>query len=389
LQGLTEIAVDYLGLQAMNLLNIDAVGVKAERTCIYCLEVKPFHKSKKLRTKDWTREHVLHDAFGKFSGENLTLIGRVCGDCNQTFGESIDPVLTLSSFEALNRYKYGVKSLDKLYELDQSYLELKFDCPGDEVWHGVMVEFYDGDGELQSRLANQYAFKDRLTNEWIHLSEDTFHKEDPRVSFPTIDLHGEQYKIVARTSADYDRLIARAYYKGVRFEPKSLIRPPNEDRPLYLSFTVGTQHQQAMAKIAFNYMAKITESISLDLPLDSQFDGLRSFIKTGMNPGWQVVHLSEMPLLATETQTKRLTNGHLVSAEFKRAGRHVQWRANVAIFNHIVFEVVLTQNRSAIHYPIHSCHHWNIEDRTCKKLDGVRRDGLLLGQSKFGQHSNS
>ena len=68
-------------------------GVEVSRmsTCIYRRQSKgPF-----------TREHVVHDGFGKFQGA-LVIHDAVCHDCNQEFGRTIDLALTRSSAEALS-----------------------------------------------------------------------------------------------------------------------------------------------------------------------------------------------------------------------------------------------------------------------------------------------
>ena len=50
--------------------------------CIYCLKNKHF--------KQFNRDHVIPESFGKFGTNTPTLINLVCRDCNQYFGINIE-----------------------------------------------------------------------------------------------------------------------------------------------------------------------------------------------------------------------------------------------------------------------------------------------------------
>lgn len=71
------------------------------RTCIYCREVKP--------PEAFDREHVLPQAFGTFTRDNLVL-DCVCRDCNGLFGRTIDQKLARDTVEGLERYRQGLRS---------------------------------------------------------------------------------------------------------------------------------------------------------------------------------------------------------------------------------------------------------------------------------------
>jgi len=71
--------------------------------CIYCLvdSDSGFTKS----------EHVLPRAFGKFE-QNLTLIGVVCDDCNQFFGNELETPFARDTPDGLDRFILGGKNPD-------------------------------------------------------------------------------------------------------------------------------------------------------------------------------------------------------------------------------------------------------------------------------------
>src|SRR2546425_6254921 len=100
------------------------VEVSGMSTCIYCRQSKgPF-----------TREHVIHDGFGKFKGA-LTIHNAVCHECNQEFSRTIDLALTRSSAEGLERYRFGVKKPAEIAKFKYSSLALRVKDKGD--FHGA------------------------------------------------------------------------------------------------------------------------------------------------------------------------------------------------------------------------------------------------------------
>ena len=80
-------------------------------TCIYCRQSKgPF-----------TREHVVHDGFGRFQGA-LVIHNAVCHECNQEFSRTIDLALTRSSVEGYERYRFGVKKPAEIEKFSLKYV---------------------------------------------------------------------------------------------------------------------------------------------------------------------------------------------------------------------------------------------------------------------------
>lgn len=346
-----------------------------QRQCIYCLRKLTFSPARKFRTEDWSREHVLQQAFGQFENA-LTLVGRVCSDCNSYFGKTLDVPLSRSGVNEINRFKHGSKDLQRIGELKRAGLEFRFACPGDDVLDGACLEFFDCDGQVSYRLANQYAFRDKLTNEWISLPEEQFHSEDPRIKFPSIGLHDGPCRAITLTAQKNDELITRAYYKGVHFPSLETSRP-NQSRPMLLGFSVEKVHQRAMAKNVFNYLAKTTE-YAPDLVLSSIFNPLRSFILAGEDTGWQITSVANQPMLVGENRAELLTHGHLISINCERSGSNVVWKGQISIYNEMVFDIVMTGNPAAIYYPISSCHLWDVETKKCRNIPGINRDFTLV-----------
>lgn len=70
-------------------------------TCIYCLELKP--------SSQFNKEHVLQDAYGQYINA-LTLINKICKNCNDAFGNGIDRDLVRNTIEGERRFTQNIKS---------------------------------------------------------------------------------------------------------------------------------------------------------------------------------------------------------------------------------------------------------------------------------------
>lgn len=118
--------------------------------CIYCLEEKDKEEFKH-------KEHVIPQAFGLFKN-NLTL-HCVCDSCNQFFGDKLEILFNRDSLDALNRYKYGTKSLDDLNDLKYKFLSIKYSEPG--RYCGVRFIFYNENDQMVLDLPPQCGIKER------------------------------------------------------------------------------------------------------------------------------------------------------------------------------------------------------------------------------------
>lgn len=79
--------------------------VKQYYTCIYCTITKEAHQ--------FNTEHVIPKALGTFGTNTPTLNNLVCKGCNEKLGKDIDLVLSRDSFEAHNRFKWGILDISK------------------------------------------------------------------------------------------------------------------------------------------------------------------------------------------------------------------------------------------------------------------------------------
>ncbi len=193
--------------------------------CIYCRQSKgPF-----------TREHVVHDGFGKFQGA-LVIHNAVCHECNQEFSRTVDLALTRSSAEGFERYRFGVKKPAEIEKFKYSSLKLRVKEAGD--FHGAQfIQRSDSAGKkLVSHVVAGIAVgrKDSLEGQGVTLS--TWRPMKP---------------------------------------PKSGVLTVEQE------FEFTSEMQRAVAKIAFNYLAYCEGA---EYALQEAFDPIRKYIRYGEKP---------------------------------------------------------------------------------------------------------
>jgi hypothetical protein len=69
--------------------------------CIYCLQDKNASEFQKC-------EHVILQAFGRFSKDNLTPYDQVCDDCNEYFGRRLELFLPRDDLEGIERLSHKI-----------------------------------------------------------------------------------------------------------------------------------------------------------------------------------------------------------------------------------------------------------------------------------------
>jgi hypothetical protein len=148
-------------------------------TCIYC---------RRDRGVDgFSREHVVHRAFGGFRG-SLTLAPRanpaVCADCNQAFGDTIDLSFTRDSYEAFRRLMAGDRSSAPIRRLLRRRLRLAL--PATHALGPLQLELDDApDGTPVRTLVPQVRLR-TLGGRFICIAEADIARRDPR-AIPDLD----------------------------------------------------------------------------------------------------------------------------------------------------------------------------------------------------------
>ena len=237
-------------------------------TCIYCRQSKgPF-----------TREHVIHDGFGKFKGA-LTIHNAVCHECNQEFSRTIDLALTRSSAEGLERYRFGVKKPAEIAKFKYSSLALRVKDKGD--FHGAQfIQRPDPAGKkVVSQVVPGIAVRRQDRDEFVHFTEAQVRDGS---WFQNTDVDWRLGVKVYGGGSKADELRAVLERQGVKLAKwRPMKQPKSGVLTVEQEFEFTSEMQRAVAKIAFNYLTYCEET---EYALLEAFDPIRRYIRYGEKP---------------------------------------------------------------------------------------------------------
>lgn len=91
--------------------------------CVYCRKTG----GKNL----FTREHVIPEAFGKFTN-NFTLLSEVSAECNQYFGDKLEIVLARGSYEAIARIEQEASPPESIENLIRARINISLSSANEE-----------------------------------------------------------------------------------------------------------------------------------------------------------------------------------------------------------------------------------------------------------------
>lgn len=334
--------------------------------CIYC--------SRDLGLDGFSREHVVHRAFGSFDG-NLTLAPRrnpaVCAGCNQAFGDTIDLAFTRDSYEAFRRLMAGEYSRAPVRRLLRR--RLRVSLPESHPLGPLHAEFDDApDGSPALVPVPQVRFR-TLGGRFICIPESDLERRDPR-TIPDLD-RGE-VAIFSPSPEAEERLKARLAALGfVPAEWKPVPGLPQRGRgeiDLDIRWAVDSLIARATAKIGFNYLAYAQGA---EFCLRSEFDPIRRFVREGTGEWKSFVDVSHEPILAQDHPQVRHTRGHLLTvgwgagASGRLAGHLVP---QVSLFNEVTYRIHLCRRFEGIWRDIASGHHYDLEERRVEPLGRTR-----------------
>lgn len=294
--------------------------------CIYC---------KSEITKDIESiEHTFPHSFG--CPDNWVL-DCVCKPCNNTLGHTIEKWLAGDSLEAVLRLRHiGSQSGERLRPK-----RFQVNIPYEERYGGfagaIMEKNYTSIGPMI--MPSQVGFKNK-DGKYVYFTQEDLKYPDTLKKTKT--LSQKEVKLLA-PKPQLAQLIDFVKKIVTDWQPKpegefEMTDNMLDDGALVLEISarIDSDLQRAVAKIAFNYLAKIQGS---EFVLDNCFDEIRSFIKgEGHKP---FVIPDSRPVLINDTSDIRYL-GHIFTIEIDRENNLV---AQVSLFNQgLAYHVLLTQD---------------------------------------------
>ncbi len=316
--------------------------------CIYCSKTDKeitFNKS----------EHIIPQSFGKFE-DNLTLIGIVCDECNQYFGDLLEIHLARDTREGDCRFDFGVKDdtdyknvraksrkVIKIAEgsFKGAYAYKNYDKRAGKItlFPCPQVGFIKTNGAYDFYLMSDIPGKEILDNK--------YNLDDPKGILFLPDTNQKALEVLRSKGIE----VKIKHYGDTH---NSMPEKINCD----VKFTVDYIIFRAIAKIAFNYLIKMTNS---NFCSHEDFEVIKKFIAHGTNTPYSLVIPTNIPILGDEYQYGQRRLGHMVTINW--ANDEASIIGKVSFFNDITYHVCLVSEFSGDHIDLENGHFFNLADR--------------------------
>lgn len=229
---------------------------------------------------------------------------------------------------------------------------------------GLRLSLVAVDGSEAVTLEPQVGLPKRANRGWTYLTEPEL-ADFARPLPADFDADG-LVRIIAPSIEAQQRFIDLLAARGIPFHQKgdfSLPSPEVGEIAIYVQMTIDAVVKRCIAKYVFNYMAYV---MGREFALMPAFNAVRAYIRRGDYPGYQVVVADDTPILATDSRTRRQTEGHLIKIHWTPDKRHVF--GALSLFNRVTYRVCLAWNFSGLWRPIRTGHHFDRDTRSISPL---------------------
>lgn len=319
--------------------------------CIYCLQYKGLDGFKK-------REHVLPESFGAFEG-NLTLFYKVCDDCNQKFGDTIERILGRDTIEGSARFDFGVKEPNEFKHMGPN-AKIQRVVHEDGILKGII---------LGKRISNSGKLEDFIIPQVGFLKRDGLYEYMPLENIPDAMYTNEVYDLKSEKGVffppdvDRDEAMKALKEKGFKINLGPEVMLDAQDRVITKSTRpMDDDICRAYAKIAFNYLAKFNTA---EVMLQKDFDVCRNYILHGNVPPWPIVMVSNEPILCDESPNDRRVI-HIVNVDWGVEEKSIV--AQISLFNYYSYSVCLAREYEGGNIEVGFGHYFNPNSGIIEKL---------------------
>lgn len=271
--------------------------------CIYCLKEKD--------KKCFNTEHVIPRSFGLYGTETMTLINKVCAECNTLFGNTIDIVLGRDTIEGVQRFKYGLKDKKKSKSKKPQHPQYGKDqirtiTEGELKGLQCKLEFLEQENKLTLLpLKDDIGFrrKDGLYD--FYPKEDMPARAESENNYP---VHPDRLIILNPQEEDIIRKsLVEKFGEKIQYKVYS----DNSERGCTAEFQCSTvEYFRPYAKIALNYFAYFNTP---EILLQKCFDPIRNFILNRDIPHYKAWEICQNTILP---ETDKAISAHIVHVEF-------------------------------------------------------------------------
>lgn len=305
-------------------------------TCIYCDQTEP--------ARFRGVEHVIPQAFGRYSSETPTL-DCVCDDCNAYFGREFDQLLARETPEGLGRYSHGLLSSERRR---QRRVKLSLADPKEAgAFAGMRVDVDGTTGQLMAPVAQFLVHNFRSGEDETYLLHQIADLTLPEADYGRPGFNGQpgswRCKVIASSEQEHAQMIAALNAAGIAFEPGPALEAPSRiggEKPasylVEIEAEVDKPHKRALAKILMNFVAAY---LGCDEARTPRWNFLRRYVRWG--EGEIRARLSKRPFwTGQETEDLRFENDS-INVRIENLGGDIV--GAIQFYNQHTYEFILAE----------------------------------------------
>lgn len=279
------------------------------------------------------KEHVIPKAFGLFGSETKTLINKVCKECNQKFGRTIDNALSRETLEGIHRFLHGAKKPEEYKEFKHSkHAKNQVRVATSGYLTGCELELIADEkgGGLNYKPKENYDVAFRKNDEsydFYYISQlpdgETLKQKYPNCLVEGVKiLNTDEKEDITKTLSE-------------KFNTPFVLDEETHEGDCQIKAIYTKETFRAIAKIAFNYLAYFNDA---SLMTQECFDLIRNFITKGTGEWHQFIQIVKEPIVPDNNGL--VADVHLVTVYAN--GRFIF--ASVSLQNKIHYKICLAQH---------------------------------------------
>jgi hypothetical protein len=238
---------------------------------------------------------------------------------------------------------------------------------GQGDWSGVKVAYQPP----YAHLIPQLGFQLKKTEGYRYFTLPEI-KRGVKIDDFDVDERAE-VKLISNIHNEYEKLISFLKSNNIPLGTERKFSPVKLDDGklnVNIEFIMDTILARGIAKIGFNYMAKICGAAFAWHP---DFHVIRQFIRHGELPPGQLgdtIKPANRPLFANDTLHHRRF-GHILCLQWDITRRHVL--AKVSLFNSLTWTMILARDFSGLFREIKQSHFYDIQKLIVNQLPIISR----------------
>lgn len=333
--------------------------------CIYCKKLLPKSRQNKV-----PREHVISKMIGLFGKDTMTLVDRVCYECNNYFSK-LELVFGRDSvYGVLYRAISGLLSEEKFSKIAHKKRKKLVLSTYSPIHGDALVDIaLDSQALFSVRLAEQFVLFNSTKGVCVHYPSDQLPHESTLNSLglftPSIQFLGPSCCIEdfpLKENEIRQKLMASGFKLQLKSSKADSLPPLPNSSKLIFSSVIDDVITRVIAKIGFNYFAYNFKHLALSEHLDA----IRNYVRYGLKTDHTIVSMNHQPI-----------NAHVLSLKKERFGYHTIfiWHqegrimARIILFNHNIFDVIISNNYPFLLNKVFNIgHRFFLHDKRVEKI---------------------